>query len=88
VHDSQGVRLYGRGRDVEEIDSAASFDASSCTWRVLGPAGDVRRTDERGLILPALKKAETPQSPTDMLPLLACRPSALFAQGHPCYSFQ
>jgi hypothetical protein len=36
--DSNGATLYGRGRDIEEIDAAVEFDRGSCRWRVLGAA--------------------------------------------------
>jgi len=43
--DSQGAKLYSRGRDVEEIESAVVFDKLTCQWRVLGDATEVRRSD-------------------------------------------
>jgi hypothetical protein len=48
--DGQGTTLYGRGRDIEEYEVAVEF-VDRCRWRVLGPAVDVRRSDERGAIL-------------------------------------
>ena len=47
--DGSGATLYGRGRDVEEIEAAVEFDRNTCRWRILGAASDVRRTDERGI---------------------------------------
>src|SRR4051812_13442044 len=52
--DGQGSTLYGRGRDVEEIEKAVSFDKRTCRWSILGEAAEVRRTDERAVILGAL----------------------------------
>jgi hypothetical protein len=34
--DSKGETLYGRGRDVEEIEKAVSFDRLTCRWTILG----------------------------------------------------
>jgi hypothetical protein len=64
--DSNGATLYGRGRDIEEVDAAVEFDRESCRWRMLGAAGEIRRTDERGSILAALKEAGVPMAPTEI----------------------
>jgi hypothetical protein len=64
--DSNGTTLYGRGRDIEEIDAAVEFDRGNCRWRVVGPAGEVRRTDERGSILAALKGLSEPMTPNEI----------------------
>lgn len=52
--DQNGCTLYGRGRDIEEIETAVQFDKLTCRWRALGNAADVRRTDERTVILDLL----------------------------------
>jgi Fe2+ or Zn2+ uptake regulation protein len=62
--DSSGATLYGRGRDIEEIETAVEFDG--CRWRVLGAAADVRRSDERKAILDALADADEPLSPREV----------------------
>ena len=64
--DGNGATLYGRGRDIEEIESAVVFDKVGCRWHVQGEASEVRRTDERGSILAALDDATEPMSPTDI----------------------
>lgn len=64
--DGHGATLYGRGRDIEEVETAVVFDRPSCRWSVLGEASEVRRTDERGSILAALEDADEPMSPTDI----------------------
>lgn len=64
--DAQGVTLYGRGRDIEEVEAAVRFNAETCRWEVLGEASEVRRTDERGSILATLDDADAPMSPTDL----------------------
>lgn len=64
--DANGVTLYGRGRDIPEIETAITFDKAMCRWRILGPAVEVRRTDERTEILDLLKAADEPMSPADI----------------------
>ncbi len=54
---SQGCTLYGRGRDIEEIESAVVFDKLTAKWSVQGNVTEVRRSDERGNILQALLDA-------------------------------
>lgn len=63
---SQGVTLYGRGRDVEEIENAMVFDKDTFRWIVKGDVTEVRRSDERGNILNILKDADEPMSPSDI----------------------
>ncbi len=53
--DSEGVTLYGRGRDIDELETALSFDKTSGRWTVLGAAAEVRRSSERSKILITLK---------------------------------
>jgi len=60
---AEGVTLYGRGRDVEEIESAVQFDKSTCRWSMLGDADEVRRSDERRAIIDALRAEAEPMSP-------------------------
>ncbi len=64
--DGHGATLYGRGRDIDEIETAVEFDRATCRWRVLGQAADVRRTDERSTILAAMREAGEPMSPADI----------------------
>jgi hypothetical protein len=61
--DGQGVTLSGRGRDIEEFETALEFQKDNCRWRVLGEAAEVRRSDERKLILEALEGETTPMGP-------------------------
>lgn len=67
ARDSQGTTLYGRGRDIEEIESALSFDRTTGAWTMLGAAADVRRSDERTVILDALRDSPEPMSPKDIM---------------------
>jgi biotin operon repressor len=64
--DGHGCTLYGRGRDIPEIDTAVQFNKDTCKWSVLGLASEVRRTDERTQILDVLKEADEPMSPTEI----------------------
>jgi len=41
---ANGVTLYGRGRDIEEIETAIRFNKNSCRWIAQGNADDVHRT--------------------------------------------
>lgn len=54
---ADGVILYGRGRDMPEIEKAMSFDESTGSWTVLGNAADVARSDERKRILDVIEHA-------------------------------
>lgn len=62
----QGTALYARGRDIEEIESAVTFDKSRCRWQVLGAAAEVRRSDERKVILDSLRQSGAPMSPSEI----------------------
>lgn len=53
--DSKGTTLYGRGRDIEEIETAMRFDNGR--WSILGDADEVRKSGERRKIVSALKVA-------------------------------
>jgi hypothetical protein len=60
---SEGVTLYGRGRDIEEIESAVQFDRTYCRWSLLGDAREVRLSTERRAIIDALRAESEPCSP-------------------------
>jgi hypothetical protein len=61
-----GVSLYVRGRDVDETDTAISFDKGTCRWANEGDAATVRISEERRLILDALRDAGAPLGPTEL----------------------
>jgi hypothetical protein len=69
ARDSQGVLLYGRGRDIEEMERALSFDKVTGQWLILGEAADVRRSGERAAILQVLQDASEPLLPLDVAEL-------------------
>ena len=61
--DGSGATLYGRGRDIEEIESGVEFDKPTCRWRVKGAASEVRRSDERAEILAILGRCARTHEP-------------------------
>jgi hypothetical protein len=73
--DAIGFRLYGRGRDIEEIDKAVEFNKETCRWKMLGEAADIRRSDERTAILQVLFEADEPMSPSDVASALGIKPN-------------
>ncbi|KRA84174.1 AAA family ATPase [Altererythrobacter sp. Root672] len=62
--------LYVRGRDVEESEKAVRFKPDNGTWELLGDANEVGRTNERQLILDALRKHDKPLSVRDISDLV------------------
>lgn len=61
-----GVTLQGRGRDIPEVDAAVRFDPATCRWSYLGEADDVRRSDERRLVLDCLLQSREPMTPREI----------------------
>lgn len=64
--DGNGATIYGRGRDIEEIESAVEFNKGDCRWFVMGQASEVRCTDERSAVLNALFDADEPMGPREI----------------------
>ena len=60
----QGFTLYGRGREIEEMEKAVEFVGG--TWKLLGDASVVRRSEERNAILDILENAEEPIGPKEI----------------------
>lgn len=60
ARDGNGVTLYGRGRDIEEVETAITRDSGA--WRILGNAEDVRKSGERRAVLALLKSSTAPLS--------------------------
>lgn len=63
---SDGVTLYGRGRDIEEVEMAVEFDRLTCRWSNLGDAREVRLSDERRRIIDVLRAEAEPMSPAQI----------------------
>src|SRR5215467_6251119 len=51
---ADGVQLYGRSRDVDEIDKALEFNRETCRWSILGESADVHFSHERRELLDAM----------------------------------
>jgi hypothetical protein len=51
------VKVYVRGRDIEEAEFAAELNHNTCRWRLVGDAAEVFRSQERQAIIKALKEA-------------------------------
>src|SRR5262249_5959607 len=73
--DSQGVTLYGRGRDIDEIATAMSFEGTTGHWSILGNASEVRRSDERKVIGEVIRLSGEPMSPTEIADALGLPPN-------------
>jgi hypothetical protein len=61
-----GTTLYGRGRDIEEVETAAKFDRVDGSWTILGAASEIRLSDARSEILRTLRAAGEPMSPREI----------------------
>jgi RecA-family ATPase len=66
--DANGITLYGRGREIEEIET--SLELHHGTWKILGPVSEVRRSDERKAIIDVLAKAASPLGPKKIAEIL------------------
>jgi hypothetical protein len=71
--DGNGITLYVRGRDVEERESALKFTGGY--WTVIGDAAEVRRSDERSVILEFLADNPEPITPTELAGVLGWKPN-------------
>jgi hypothetical protein len=63
---SNGTTLYGRGRDMPEVDLAVSFSKETCRWTVLGFRSEVAVSSERADILNVLARADKPMGPSEI----------------------
>lgn len=63
---TEGPKLYGRGRDVEEFEKALRFDKTTGQWLVLGDAAEVVQSDERKAVRDLLETAKEPLSPKEV----------------------
>lgn len=61
TREGHGVTLYGRGREIEEIETALELNGGR--WKILGPASEVRRSEEREVILDILGNTDKPMAP-------------------------
>ncbi|MCW3796882.1 AAA family ATPase [Sphingomonas sp. BN140010] len=64
---SQQPILYGRGRDLPEIETVLEFQADCCRWRIMpGGTAVIANTPERREILSLLSSEAEPMSPTEL----------------------
>lgn len=70
---ADGPKLYGRGRDVEEVEKALRFDGGK--WSVLGNVDDVKRSDERRKILLTLGDYGSKLSPKEIAEATGMKPT-------------
>ena len=70
---SQRPVLYGRGRDMEEIETALEFDADTGTRIAKGDASEIAKTSEREEILFTLGRSVDPMTPTEISAALETR---------------
>ncbi|MEC5324358.1 AAA family ATPase [Aurantimonas sp. A3-2-R12] len=71
--DSDGAKLYGRGRDVEEIEKALRFEDGR--WTALGDADDVKRSGERRKIMAAMNDAGRALTPAEIAEATEMKPA-------------
>ena len=75
--DAKGPTLYGRGRDIEEFETAMRFDKHTGTWTALGNPEEVRMGDERASILKLLLEAIEPMGPNEIAAALKAEPGSI-----------
>ncbi len=61
-----GAALYGRGRDIEEVEKAVTFDPQTCRWTIAGPVVELQASPERQEILEVLRRATEPMQLADI----------------------
>jgi hypothetical protein len=61
------VKVFVRGRDIEEAELAAEFNRNTCRWRIVGAADEVFRSEQRQAIVTALKAAARPMSIAEIM---------------------
>lgn len=61
---SNGPTLYGRGREIEEVEVAVEFSGGA--WKILGDPSAVRRSDERKAIIKVLADTSKPLGPKEI----------------------
>jgi hypothetical protein len=61
---ADGSKIYGRGRDMADVETALAFNAGR--WTILGSVEEVHRSEQRKKILSALEEAGRPLSPKEI----------------------
>ncbi len=62
--------LYGRGRDIPEVETAIEFIDEDYRWKILGDAGQVADTVEQQQILDLLRQAGAPKKVKEVAELV------------------
>lgn len=70
---ADGPKLYGRGRDVEEVEKALKFDGGR--WSVLGDVDEVKRSGERRQIMDALQAGAKAMKPAEIAEATGMKPA-------------
>lgn len=74
---TEGPKLYGRGRDIEEFEKAVRFDQVTGRWSVLGNADEVRLSGERKAVLDVLHSATALMGPGEIAAAVGKPPDAI-----------
>src|SRR5262245_3917653 len=61
------VKVFVRGRDIEEAEYAAEFNKQTCRWRLVGEADEVFRSEQRQAIAAALKDSRRAMSVNEIM---------------------
>jgi len=61
------VKVFVRGRDIEEAEFAAEFNKDTCRWRLVAAADEVFKSEQRQAIATALKEAKRPMSVAEIM---------------------
>jgi Bifunctional DNA primase/polymerase, N-terminal/AAA domain len=61
------MKVFVRGRDIEEAEFAAEFNKTTCRWRLVGEADEVFRSEQRQAIATALKETARPMSVAEIM---------------------
>jgi hypothetical protein len=70
--------LVGAGRDILDLNLALRWDASTCTWSIMGDADEYRLSIERKEIVDLMRRMGKSVQPKDLYPLLPeKRPDAI-----------
>jgi hypothetical protein len=71
--DATGAMLLGKGRDLEEFESALEWNKAGCTWRIAGDAAEVRLSAQQQTITEALREAGEPQTPKQIAAMVGMK---------------
>jgi hypothetical protein len=75
-----GFVLKGRGRDLEEFESALRFDRDECRFRALGDLAEARLSDTRQAILKVLRESGWFMSPQEIAQQTGRKPNGIHQQ--------